>query len=204
MFYSVSAFYFECPEKQMSLNASIWTKSKFMGMSIGVVMVGKCKLLFEIGFHFPLGRPAIVSSGFLQIAFTRPRNLLTSCHIYGHWPIEVSQIFYFTTNTFKDKHVPHPVIISQKLVILLEVVEYDCDFLILLTVVLKLLEYDEEYSFSLPSAYARSILTVPWVELGDRVTVTCPKTQYSASVVFHTKVSDKYYYVSLSACIHTS
>ena len=56
------------------------------------------------------------------------------------------------------------------------------------SVVLKLLEYDEEYSFSLPSAYARSILTVPWVELGDRVTVTCPKTQYSASVVFHTKV----------------
>ena len=37
----VSAFYFECPEKKMKMNASIWTKSKFMGMSIGVVMVGK-------------------------------------------------------------------------------------------------------------------------------------------------------------------
>ncbi len=38
---AVSAFYFECPDKQMSMNASVWTKSKFMGMSIGVVMVGK-------------------------------------------------------------------------------------------------------------------------------------------------------------------
>ena len=38
---TVSAFYFECPEKEMYMNGSIWTKSKFMGMSIGVVMVGK-------------------------------------------------------------------------------------------------------------------------------------------------------------------
>ena len=64
MFYSVSAFYFECPEKQMSLNASIWTKSKFMGMSIGVVMVGKRKLQFEIVFHVPLDQPVIASSDF--------------------------------------------------------------------------------------------------------------------------------------------
>lgn len=39
----VSAFYFECPEKKICMNASIWTKSRFMGMSIGVVMVGKGK-----------------------------------------------------------------------------------------------------------------------------------------------------------------
>ncbi|ELT92046.1 hypothetical protein CAPTEDRAFT_227574 [Capitella teleta] len=91
----ISAFYFECPESKVCMNASIWTKSKFMGMSIGVVMVGKLKL--------------------------------------------------------------------------------------------KLLEFDEEYEFSLPSAYARSILTVPWVELGDRVTINCFNTNYSSSVIFHTK-----------------
>ncbi len=39
--FAVSAFYAECAEKQVQVNASIWTKSKFMGMSIGVVMVGK-------------------------------------------------------------------------------------------------------------------------------------------------------------------
>ena len=46
----------------------------------------------------------------------------------------------------------------------------------------------EEYEFSLPSVFARSILTVPWVELGDKVTVHCEQTGYSASIVFHTKV----------------
>ena len=39
----VTAFYFECPEKQVYLNASIYTKSKFMGMSIGVSMLGNCE-----------------------------------------------------------------------------------------------------------------------------------------------------------------
>ncbi|ESO97687.1 hypothetical protein LOTGIDRAFT_152778, partial [Lottia gigantea] len=91
----VSAFYFECPSRKICMNASIWTKSKFMGMSIGVVMVGKVRL--------------------------------------------------------------------------------------------HLLEYDEEYIFSLPSAYARSILTVPWVEMGDKITVTCPQSNVTSSVVFHTK-----------------
>ncbi|XP_064635770.1 oxysterol-binding protein-related protein 11-like [Lineus longissimus] len=91
----ISAFYFECPEKEICMNASIWTKSKFMGMSIGVVMVGK--------------------------------------------------------------------------------------------VTLSLLGHNEDYVFTLPSAYARSILTVPWVELGDKITINCPKTGYSSSVTFHTK-----------------
>ncbi|XP_036365788.1 oxysterol-binding protein-related protein 11 isoform X1 [Octopus sinensis] len=91
----ISAFYFECPDKQISMNASIWTKSKFMGMSIGVMMVGKVSL--------------------------------------------------------------------------------------------NLLEFDEEYVFGLPSVYARSILTVPWVELGDKIYINCRKTGYSAAVTFHTK-----------------
>jgi len=46
----------------------------------------------------------------------------------------------------------------------------------------------EDYEFSLPSVFARSILTVPWVELGDKVTVHCEQTGYSAAIVFHTKV----------------
>jgi hypothetical protein len=62
---------------------------------------------------------------------------------------------------------------------------------------LKLLEFDEEYEFSLPSAYARSILTVPWVELGDRVTINCFNTNYSSSVIFHTKVCGFYLFTSL-------
>lgn len=53
--------------------------------------------------------------------------------------------------------------------------------------VLCLLEHDEEYVFTLPCAYARSILTVPWVELGGKVTISCVKSGYSATVTFHTK-----------------
>ncbi|KAG7235495.1 hypothetical protein INR49_002631 [Caranx melampygus] len=91
----VSGFYCECKEKRMCVNTHVWTKSKFMGMSVGVSMVGEG--------------------------------------------------------------------------------------------VLYLLEHDEEYVFTLPCAYARSILTVPWVELGGKVTINCAKSGYSASVTFHTK-----------------
>uniref|UniRef100_A0A674KFK5 Oxysterol-binding protein n=2 Tax=Terrapene triunguis TaxID=2587831 RepID=A0A674KFK5_9SAUR len=91
----VSCFYCECKEKRMCVNAHVWTKSKFMGMSIGVSMVGEG--------------------------------------------------------------------------------------------VLYLMEHEEEYVFTLPSAYARSILTIPWVELGGKVSINCAKTGYSAIVTFHTK-----------------
>lgn len=91
----VSCFYCECKEKRMCVNAHIWTKSKFLGMSIGVSMVGEG--------------------------------------------------------------------------------------------VLKLMEHGEDYVFTLPSAYARSILTIPWVELGGKVNIVCAKSGYSAAVTFHTK-----------------
>ncbi|XP_048059180.1 oxysterol-binding protein-related protein 10 [Megalobrama amblycephala] len=91
----VSGFYCECAERGMCVNAHIWTKSKFMGMSVGVSMVGEG--------------------------------------------------------------------------------------------VLHLRDHGEEYVFTFPSAFARSIITVPWVELGGKVTISCAQTGYSASVTFHTK-----------------
>ncbi|XP_053327591.1 oxysterol-binding protein-related protein 11 isoform X2 [Spea bombifrons] len=91
----VSGFYAECPERKMCVNTHVWTKSKFMGMSIGVTMIGEG--------------------------------------------------------------------------------------------VLHLLEHGEEYTFTLPCAYARSILTVPWVELGGKINVNCAKSGYSAAITFHTK-----------------
>ncbi|XP_061886354.1 oxysterol-binding protein-related protein 10-like [Entelurus aequoreus] len=91
----VSGFYCECKEKRMCVNTYVWTRSKFMGMSVGVSMVGEG--------------------------------------------------------------------------------------------VLHLSEHNEDYVFTLPCAYARSILAVPWVELGGKVTISCAKTGYSATVTFHTK-----------------
>ncbi|KAM5149105.1 oxysterol-binding protein-related protein 9 isoform 2-T2 [Mantella aurantiaca] len=91
----ISAFYAECYNKRIQFNAHIWTKSKFLGMSIGVHNIGQgC----------------------------------VSC-----------------------------------------------------------LDYDEHYIVTFPNGYGRSILTVPWVELGGECNINCSKTGYSATITFHTK-----------------
>uniref|UniRef100_A0A7N8XUW5 Oxysterol-binding protein n=1 Tax=Mastacembelus armatus TaxID=205130 RepID=A0A7N8XUW5_9TELE len=91
----ISAFYAECLRKKIQFNAHIWTKSKFLGMSIGVHNIGQgC----------------------------------VSC-----------------------------------------------------------LEHDEHYILTFPNGYGRSILTVPWVELGGECSISCSKSGYSANIVFHTK-----------------
>ncbi|XP_047230731.1 oxysterol-binding protein-related protein 9 isoform X2 [Girardinichthys multiradiatus] len=91
----ISAFYAEGLSKKIQFNAHIWTKSKFLGMSIGVHNIGQgC----------------------------------VSC-----------------------------------------------------------LEHDEHYILTFPNGYGRSILTVPWVELGGECNISCSKSGYSANIVFHTK-----------------
>jgi len=91
----ISAFYAECQQKNISLDGYIWTKSKFLGLSIGVHMVGEA--------------------------------------------------------------------------------------------VISLLDHEEEYKITFPSGYGRSILTVPWIELGGKCTVSCEKTGYSGVIEFLTK-----------------
>ena len=47
----------------------------------------------------------------------------------------------------------------------------------------------------------RSILTVPWSEMGGKVQVTCPQTDYTSTLVFHTKVSGTVFLLfHLSVC----
>lgn len=53
--------------------------------------------------------------------------------------------------------------------------------------VIKLLKHNETYVCTFPSAYGRSILTIPWVELGGSVNISCEQTGYSASIEFVTK-----------------
>ena len=54
--------------------------------------------------------------------------------------------------------------------------------------VISLLDLDEEYMITFPNGYGRSILTVPWMELGGKINVTCAKTGYYSNIEFHTKV----------------
>lgn len=91
----VSAFYAENVNKKISFNAYVWTKSKFLGISIGVHNIGQG--------------------------------------------------------------------------------------------VVTLNELNEEYIVTFPNGYGRSILTVPWIELGGPVTITCPQTNYRADIEFLTK-----------------
>ena len=49
------------------------------------------------------------------------------------------------------------------------------------------LEHGEHYILIFPSGYGRSILTVPWVELGGESNINCSQTGYSANIIFHTK-----------------
>eukprot|EP00127_Corallochytrium_limacisporum_P000087 Clim_evm26s3 gene=Clim_evmTU26s3 len=48
-------------------------------------------------------------------------------------------------------------------------------------------EFSEMYQFNFPAAYARSILTVPWIELGGQATIQCPQSNMKLELNFHTK-----------------
>ena len=52
---------------------------------------------------------------------------------------------------------------------------------------ISLLDNGEEYVATFPSAYARSILSVPWIELGGKCEIQCSKTGYSAALEFKCK-----------------
>ncbi|CAH4029053.1 unnamed protein product [Pieris brassicae] len=91
----ISAFYAEHVSKRIQFEAWVWTKSKFLGLSIGVHNIGK--------------------------------GLVT------------------------------------------------------------LLDLGEEYTLTFPNGYGRSILTIPWIELGGSVVIECVQTGHKANVEFLTK-----------------
>ncbi|KAK7814485.1 hypothetical protein U0070_008853, partial [Myodes glareolus] len=112
----ISAFYAECFNKKIQFNAHIWTKSKFLGMSIGVHNIGqgKCVIVWILAF------------------FLRKND-----------PVKAVSLVWSTMSTTSS---PSPMAMEGK-----------------------------------------SILTVPWVELGGECNINCSKTGYSANIVFHTK-----------------
>ncbi|CAF4976306.1 unnamed protein product, partial [Rotaria sp. Silwood1] len=91
----IGSFYAECPAKHIQIDGCLWTKSKFLGLSVAVHMIGDATLT--------------------------------------------------------------------------------------------LLDHDERYVMTFPSAYGRSILGVPWFEMGGKISIDCEKTGYSANIEFLTK-----------------
>ncbi len=45
---TVSAFFMECKQKKIKLNGSIQTKSKYLGMSISVELIGECNYFYRL------------------------------------------------------------------------------------------------------------------------------------------------------------
>ncbi|XP_055858822.1 oxysterol-binding protein-related protein 9 isoform X3 [Episyrphus balteatus] len=53
--------------------------------------------------------------------------------------------------------------------------------------IVTLCDLNEEYILTFPNGYGRSILTVPWIELGGSVEIKCPQTGYHTDIEFLTK-----------------
>lgn len=53
--------------------------------------------------------------------------------------------------------------------------------------VVSLPDHNEDYVITFPNGYGRSILSVPWIELGGPVSVTCAQSGYHADIEFLTK-----------------
>ena len=55
----ISAFYAECQKKRISLDGYIWSKSKFLGLSIGVDLVGQAVIsLLDLGEEYKITFPS--------------------------------------------------------------------------------------------------------------------------------------------------
>ncbi|XP_078187848.1 oxysterol-binding protein-related protein 9 isoform X7 [Callithrix jacchus] len=74
----ISAFYAECFNKKIQFNAHIWTKSKFLGMSIGVHNIGQgCVSCLDYDEHYILTFPNGYGSS--------PNDKKSFCSIEGEW-----------------------------------------------------------------------------------------------------------------------
>uniref|UniRef100_A0A6A7FYM3 Oxysterol-binding protein n=3 Tax=Hirondellea gigas TaxID=1518452 RepID=A0A6A7FYM3_9CRUS len=263
----VSAFYFECPEKQLCINAHIWTKSKFMGMSVGVNLIGDITLTVG-GIVDPVSNSPIHSNASTtthnpgrsqnhsNLIDDKPTNVEIpqssdfdeDCVIVNSDDIsgssgentsgaDVNKISYnlgnispsssdnLTTNTCQDRSAdgslesqtnPDSMVSDGRTsnsdtaaAVPNAPNTYTSEFSSGLANApacestatddcsrAGINEQDdggrtssrkETYTLSMPSAYARSILTEPWAELGGLVNITCLESGCYAPIVFHTK-----------------
>uniref|UniRef100_A0A8C7NU60 Oxysterol-binding protein n=1 Tax=Oncorhynchus mykiss TaxID=8022 RepID=A0A8C7NU60_ONCMY len=92
----ISAFYAECLRKKIQFNAHIWTKSKFLGMSIGVHNIGQgCVSCLEHDEHYILTFPngyVLAYSCFINclniinvFVCSPPNDKKSFCSIEGEW-----------------------------------------------------------------------------------------------------------------------
>ena len=172
-FFAVSGFYAECLPKRMYVNGSIYTKSKFLGLSLGVHNIGSGLLIFlqplAISFIPSLSRPSSRPLSLsLPLYLSLPFSPFIPASLHLSFPLVLTPSFLLPSLSLPLSCLPPP--------------------LSLFLVRLFLMDYGEEYSVNLPNGYARSILTIPWFELGGKCHIECKQNGYSADVEFHCKV----------------
>jgi hypothetical protein len=141
---AVSAFYAEHRNNKISVDGYIWTKSKFLGLSIGVHMIGQAVIsLLDYDEEYVVTFP----NGYGRYA----------CLCFLRRPVSYCKTFYLE-------------LLRQEQTMLVDEI-FGC----------------WQFLTAIISA-RRSILTVPWVELGGTTEITCAKTGFRTQVEFHTKV----------------
>ena len=129
----------------MCLTAYIWTKSRFLGLSLGVHHIGKGQ---TISFHPSLTPSLIPHILSLTLHTTVHLNLLD----YGEeYTVTLPNAYARYLVTHPSKHQPLPPLLSLPLSL-------------------------------------RSILTYPWMEMGGKCHLECAQTGYYADIDFHCKV----------------
>ena len=100
-FYPVSAFYAECYNKRISINGYIWTKSKFLGLSVGVHMIGQAVIsVLDYDEDYVVTFP----NGYGRLGPSQTVNLLNVYQVQ-----ELLQLNWAETSSFFFFVIPSPV-----------------------------------------------------------------------------------------------
>nr|CAD7442723.1 unnamed protein product [Timema bartmani] len=153
----VSAFYGEHYNKRISFCAHVWTKSKFLGLSVGVYNIGQgCISVLDYDEEYIVTFP----NGYGRFNTEEVNPHLSGGRVENHLGKKTF------SSPEQDSNLNLPVLGS--------LAQHETSTL-------------SNHATKIYSSFLRSIFTVPWIELGGSVTITCAKTGYNAKVEFLTK-----------------
>ncbi|KAA0201724.1 hypothetical protein HAZT_HAZT008878, partial [Hyalella azteca] len=201
----VSAFFFECPEKQLCVNGHIYTRSKFMGTFIEVNFLGDITLTVggvsdeTQARGTPHDKVSPKNSDILTSSDDKTERTefvsRNAKEISSEGPLSAQEDEWVRLDAgggenVQPKHGTSSRIPDRQL----DIDESNSSLNKEITENISsnfkqagVSSNTETYSLSMPSAFARSIITEPWSELGGRVTLACAESGCAANVVFHTK-----------------
>ena len=115
LYLAVSGFYAECIPKRMYVNGSIYTRSKFLGLSLGVHNIGSGQLLSPLNTHHTVviisSVCTYIHSVCLVVAYAcsvfhndDPHTKECMCIIYLLTTLKLNYVQYTCRTKFKVSH----------------------------------------------------------------------------------------------------